>query len=242
MLPFSALDVFLRQTSRTCSVLNRPCMCCTAQDIEHPILSHGKESSHCCHILTPRYTRVPRSRTSTVTSLIAESVKKSQKKDKVTLHSPAEDWALPAASTKEPEEREFAVDSGASMHMVCKRDLNSAELVTMRTSRRPTTVMTANGEVRTTEEATENVKQLDLFVTVMLLEETTAVFSLGKLCEDHGYTDHCTSGQKPHLTKNGNRINCNRSNNFTIRSPWFIDQFLYNAHTYFIIFITGFRI
>ena len=58
----------------------------------------------------------------------------------------------------------------------------------MRTSRSSTTVMTANGEVQTREEATENVKKLDLFVTVMLLEETPAVLSLGKLCEDHGYT------------------------------------------------------
>ena len=49
------------------------------------------------------------------------------------------------------------------MHMVSKKDLNSAELETMRTSRSPTTVMTANGEVQTREEATENVKQLDLF-------------------------------------------------------------------------------
>ena len=32
------------------------------------------------------------------------------------------------------------------MHMVSKRDRNSAELETMRTSRSPATVMTANGE------------------------------------------------------------------------------------------------
>ena len=44
---------------------------------------------------------------------------------------------------------------------------------------------TANGEVQTREEATENVKRLDLLVTVMLLEETPAV-SVKKLCEDHG--------------------------------------------------------
>ena len=70
---------------------------------------------------------------------------KLKEKDKATFYSPAEEWVLPAASTKEPEEREFAVDSGASMHMVSKRDLNSAELETMRISRSPTTVMTANG-------------------------------------------------------------------------------------------------
>ena len=67
------------------------------------------------------------------------------------------------------------------MHLVSKRDLNSAELETMMTSRSPTTVMTANGEVQTREEATTNVKELDLFVTVMLLEGTPAVLSLGKL-------------------------------------------------------------
>ena len=72
------------------------------------------------------------------------------------------------------------------MHVVSKRDLNSAELETMRTSRSPTTVMTANGEAQTREEATVYVKELDLFVTIVLLEETHAVLSLRKLCEDHG--------------------------------------------------------
>ena len=52
---------------------------------------------------------------------------------------------------------------------------------TMRTSRSPTTVMTANGEVQTREEATVYVKELDLFVKDMLLEETTAVLSVETL-------------------------------------------------------------
>ena len=96
----------------------------------------------------------------------------------------------------------------------------------MRTSRNPTTVMTANGEVQTREEATENVTELELFVTVLLLEATHAVLSLRKLY-------HWTSGQKPQLTKKGKRIDCNVSNY----------EFLYNANTYFIIiFIKGFRI
>ena len=38
-------------------------------------------------------------------------------------------------------------------------------------------MMTANGEVRTREEATVCVKDLDLFVTFMHLEETPAVLS-----------------------------------------------------------------
>ena len=53
--------------------------------------------------------------------------------------------------------------------------------------------MTANGEVQTREEATVYVKELELFVTVMLLEETPAVLSLGKFCEEFGYSYHWTS-------------------------------------------------
>ena len=113
---------------------------------------------------------------------LAKNIDKLKVKEKATFYSPAEDRVLPAASTKEPEDREFVVDSGASMLLVSKRDLNSAELECMRTSRSPTTVMTANDEVRTKKEATVYVKQLDLFVKVMFLEETPANLSLRKLC------------------------------------------------------------
>ena len=142
-----------------------------------------------------------------------------KEKDKATFYSPAEEWVLPAASTKDPEERKFVVDSGACMHTVSKRDLNSAELETMRISRSPTTVMTANGEVQTREEATVYVKKLDSFVKVMLLEESPAVLSKGKVCEDHGHTYHWTSHQKQHLTTNGKRTDCNFSNNVPFVVP-----------------------
>ena len=46
------------------------------------------------------------------------------------------------------------------MHIISKKDVHSAELETMRTSRSPTTVMTAYGEAQR-EEATVYVKQLD---------------------------------------------------------------------------------
>ena len=49
------------------------------------------------------------------------------------------------------EEREFVVDSGASMHMLSRKDLNSAEFETVRVSENPITVVTANGEVQTRE-------------------------------------------------------------------------------------------
>ena len=66
----------------------------------------------------------------------------------------------------------------------------------------------ANGEVQTNEEARAYVHDLDLFVTVPLLDDTPAVSSLGKLCEEHGHSYEWESGQKPHLIKNGKRILC----------------------------------
>ena len=63
----------------------------------------------------------------------------------------------------------------------------------------PTTVVTANGEVQTNEEAQVYVHDLDLFVTVQILDDTLAVLSLSKLCEEHGCSYEWASGQKPHL-------------------------------------------
>ena len=49
------------------------------------------------------------------------------------------------------------------MHMISKNDLNDAEMDTLTKSCSPTTVITANGEVQTHEEATVYVKELDIF-------------------------------------------------------------------------------
>ena len=142
---------------------------------------------------------------------LAKNIYNLKEKDKAAFYFPAEEWVLPAASRKEPEEREFVVDSAAGTHTASEKDLDSAELETMRISKNPTTVMTAIGEVETREDTTVYVKELDLFVAVMLLEETPAILSLGKLCEDHEFSYHWTSGQKPHLTKNGKRIKCKKA-------------------------------
>ena len=94
---------------------------------------------------------------------LAKNILKVKEKDETAFFSPSENRCLPAPSTLKPEEREFVVDSGASMHMISKRDLNSAELETVTTSRSPMSVMTVNGEVQTHEEATVYVKELVYF-------------------------------------------------------------------------------
>ena len=86
--------------------------------------------------------------------------------------------------------------------------------------------MTANGEVQTREEATVYGKQLDLLVTVMLLEETPAVLPLGEALR----------GSLVYLRTTGPAVKNHKKARkliakYAIRSPWFIDEFFYNAHT-----------
>ena len=58
-----------------------------------------------------------------------------------------------ACASKRPEEREFEVDSGIS----------SDEMDTVKRSRTPTVVLTANGEVHTDEEAQVFVHDLNSY-------------------------------------------------------------------------------
>ena len=115
---------------------------------------------------------------------LAKNVYNLKNTDKATLFFPIEARAMPAPTSKLPEDREFFVDSGASMHMLSTMDLISADMDTLRRSRIPTTVVTANGEVQTNEEAQVYVHDLDLFVMVQLLDDTPTVLSLRKLCEE----------------------------------------------------------
>ena len=143
---------------------------------------------------------------------LAKHIFKAQRKGQSNLFLTYQRWSLPAPSVIKSEEREIVVDSGASMHMLNRKDLNSAELETVRVSESLTKVVTANGEVHTKEEATVCVKELDFFVTEKLLEDTPAVLSLGKLCQVHGYSYEWTSDQKPQLVKYCRRIKCNTEN------------------------------
>ena len=76
----------------------------------------------------------------------------------------------------------------------------------------PTIVITANGQVQTHEEATVYVKELDVFLIMKVLENTPAVLSLGKLCDENGHSCEWFNGQKPHLIENGISIPCNTEN------------------------------
>ena len=149
---------------------------------------------------------------------LAKNVLKLKEHERATFFSPSENRCLPA-STLKPEEREFVVDSSASMHMISKKDLNSAEMETLTKSCSLAIVITANGEVQTHEEAIVYVKEMDIFLTMKVLDNTPAVLSLGELCDENGYSYEWINGQKPHLIKDGIRIICNTENFIPIVVP-----------------------
>ena len=65
------------------------------------------------------------------------------------------------------------VDSYASVHMMSKTDVSPKERgETITVSRRPATVVTANGIVRTTEQAREHVQDVDILATVQLPKDS----------------------------------------------------------------------
>ena len=119
------------------------------------------------------------------------------------------------------------VDSGASTHMLSKKVLSSDEMETLRRSRTPTRVVTANEAVQTHEQAQVFAHDLDLFVTVQILDDTSAVLSLRKLSEEHGYTYEWVSGHKPHLTKQEEEDFMQDGKSRTSCCLWIVVQFWY---------------
>ena len=87
-----------------------------------------------------------------------------------------------------------------------KMDLSPEELERVKVPRLPTTVITASGWTDTTYEATVYAKDLDIIVTVQLLEDTPAVLTLRKTCEEW------KEGHTPNLMKNGKSVSCKCDN------------------------------
>ena len=87
------------------------------------------------------------------------------------------------------------MDSGASVHMPSKMELTPEEVETIKVCLLPTTVLTANWSIDTT----------DMFVNVQLLEDTPAVL-LVELCEENEYSYDWKQGQTPNLVTDGNNF------------------------------------
>ena len=106
---------------------------------------------------------------------------------------PKMEHGVASTSTVKPDEREFIVASCASVQVMSKNSVSPEELDTVKASRLSVTAITSNGSTHTTEEAVVYVNDLDMFVTVPLLEVTPTVLYLDTLRRTWGVH---TSGKK----------------------------------------------
>ena len=139
------------------------------------------------------------------------------KKRKTKLHSIhlLRSGFFPAASTTKPEEREFVVDSGASIHMVSRKDLNSAELDTVKVSKNPTVAMTGNGEVLTKKERQRSMSKYGFIRDTDASRRYTGSSSTRKTLRRSGKNyqlDQWSETKKPQLIEIGRRTECNTAN------------------------------
>ena len=125
---------------------------------------------------------------------LAKSVSKLKEYQRATFFSPSENRCLPA-STLKPEER-ICCRFRSVNDMISKKDLSNPEMDTFTKSCSPTIVITANRDVQTHEEAIVYVKELDIFLTMKVLDNTPKVLSLGKFCDENGYSYDWINGQK----------------------------------------------
>ena len=99
---------------------------------------------------------------------MAKNFPKLNEKNNATFSSPTEAWCLQAPSVIKQEERELVVDSGASMHILNRKNLNSADFENSARFQKP-----YNGHYRRWRGAHKrrrnSVCQRNGFVTVQLL-------------------------------------------------------------------------
>ena len=99
------------------------------------------------------------------------------------------------------------------MHMISRKVLNPAELDTVEVLfKNPRTVVAANGELQTKEEADSVCQRIGLLRDHKASRRYTGSSFTRKTMRRSREKYHWTSGQKPQLIKNGRKIECNTAN------------------------------
>ena len=129
---------------------------------------------------------------------------------------PTKIWKERSLQTFNQKKENFVDDSGASM-LRAEQKRSDLSRIRIRGSRHPATVITKNGSTEANEWAIVYVEDMDMFVTVQLLEDTPAALSLGK----HGCSNEWKGRQTPNLVENDRTLQ--------IRQPracccsWFVE-------------------
>ena len=139
--------------------------------------------------------------------------------ERAAFFSTPENRCLPA-STLKPEEREFVVDFGASMHMISKKDLSEAEMDTLTTSCSPTDSHNRHRWSANARRGNCACQRIGYILdNESPREHASSIIARKALRCENGYSYEWINGQKPHLIKNGIRIICNTENFVPIVVP-----------------------
>ena len=177
---------------------------------------------------------------------LAKNISKLEEKDKATFFSRTDEWSLPAASTIKPEEREFVVDSGASMHMVSKERpklcrVGCAELDAVKVSKK-----SDDGGNSQRRSANKRKRQQCMSKELEFIRDsdasrryTRSFFHSEHSAKITGKNTHWTTGQKPQLIKNGQTAGTEHGEQRTIRCSWSIDKLFKLIFTFISQIITA---
>ena len=116
------------------------------------------------------------------------------------------------------------------MHMSSRKDQNSAELDTVEKS--GDVCYSQRRSANKKQEATVYVKELDLFVTVMLLEDTLAVLSLGKTLRRSRMFLPLDQWSETATHQKWQTDRMQHGEPRTDRCPWSIDRLFKLSYTY----------
>jgi hypothetical protein len=154
--------------------------------------------------------------------------KPSKQKDSKKNPTPAEAPKAPPKGRRKPfsvqskgsKKRRFLVDSGASSHLVSKESLSQKERKTVSSLPFPIEIQTANGTVVIKECCEVFVHDLGIKLKAMLLNDTIAVLSLGRLLEDNQFKFDRHPGLEATLTSpDGKATRCPSQHNVPFILP-----------------------
>jgi len=109
--------------------------------------------------------------------------------------------------------RTYIVDSGASFHIVSRREMTAQERNSITQIDQPIVIQTANGLLTLTEQCKIYVRDLKVTLSAYILEDTVSLLSLGLLVEELGYSYIWNPRQSPKLRKGNITVRCHPMNN-----------------------------
>ena len=144
---------------------------------------------------------------------MAKKMYKLSNSDKTTFYTPDEVKAIPAPASTRPEEREFVVDSGASVHMTSKKkELISEETDTVKGSRTPLRYWLPGEKCTPTRrhKCSFTIKIYSWLCTYSRKRQQS--YRLEDSAKTTDTPFEWVSGQRPRLTKDGKSIICKTDN------------------------------